>query len=176
MRDIRLVIPLRLRNFGVGRELGFLPGLLGLRGLDHRIPVRFRLGDLCVAFHLRNPRLAQRVEVALAVPNVLDREADDAQTHVRHIAGSDFLNFRGESVAILVNVFHRHRAQDRPQMAFQSLIGDVLNVLSRFAEELLRGGRDRDVVTLDLDLRHPIHSHGHAFAGIDILLLLHVNG
>ena len=171
-----MVIPLGLGDLGVGRKLRFLPRLDGLGRLDHGVAVRLGLGDLGVAFDLGDARLAQRVEVALAVPDVPDGEADDAQAHVRHVAGGHFLHFRGESVAVLVNVFHRHRAQDRAQMAFQRLHGDVLDVLRVFAQELLGGRRDGDVVTLDLDLRHAIHAHRHAFAGIDILLLLHVNG
>ena len=152
------------------------PACDGLGRLDHRVAVGLGLGDLRVAFDLGDARLAQRIEVALAVLDVADGEADDAQAHVRHVARRHFLHLLGEGVAVLVNVLHRHRAQDRAQMAFQRLHGDVLDVLGVLAQELLGGGGDGNVVALDLDLRHAVHAHGHAFAGIDVLLLLHVNG
>ena len=155
----------------VGRELGFLPRLRGLGGLDHRVAVGLGLGDLRVAFDLGDARLAQRVEVALAVADVADGEADDAQAHVRHVAGGHFLHLRGEGIAVLVDVLHRHRAEDRAQMAFQGLHGDVLDLLGALAQELLGGGGDGDVVALDLDLRHAIHAHRHAFAGVNLRLL-----
>ena len=61
-------------------------------------------------------------------------------------------------------------------MTFQGLHGDVFNRLGVLAEELLGGSRDRDIVALDLDLRDAINPHRHAFAGINILLLLHIDG
>ena len=56
-------------------------------------------------------------------------------------------------------------------MAFQGLHGDVFDLVGAFAEELLGGGGNGDVVAFDLDLRDAIHAHGHTLAGIDILLL-----
>ena len=156
-------------------ELGFLPGLGRLRGLDHRVAVGFGLGDLGVAFDLGDAGFAEGIEVALAVADVADGEADDAQAHVGHVAGGDFLHLRGEGVAVLVDVLDGHRAQDGAQMAFQGLHGDVLDFVGALAQELLGGGGDGDVVTLDLDLRHAIHAHRHAFAGVD-LGRLHIDG
>ncbi len=46
LRHVRLIIALRLGDLGVGGELGFLPGLRGLRRLDHRVAVGLGLGDL----------------------------------------------------------------------------------------------------------------------------------
>ena len=66
LRDVRLIIALRLGDLRVGGELRFLPGLRRLRGLDHRIAVGLGLGDDGVAFDLGDARFAERVEVALA--------------------------------------------------------------------------------------------------------------
>ena len=90
------------------------------------------------------------------------------QAHVRHVAGRDFLHLRGERVAVLVNLLDGHRAENRAQMAFQRLHGDVLDVLGALAEKLFGGGRDGNVVALDLDLRHAIHFHRHAFARVNL--------
>ncbi len=128
-----------------------------------------------VAFDLGDARFAQGVEVALAVANVADGEADDAQAHVGHVAGGHFLDFGGEGVAVLVNVLDRHRAENGAQMAFEGLRGDVLDFVDGLAQDLFGGGGDGDVVALDLDLRHAIDFDRHAFAGID-LGRLHVDG
>src|SRR6266446_7849273 len=61
-------------------------------------------------------------------------------------------------------------------MTFQGLHGDVLDGLGVLAQKLFRGRSDRNVITLDLDLRDAIDPHRHAFARIDILLLLYIDG
>ena len=170
-----LIIALRLGDLGVRGELGFLPGLGGLGRFDHRVAVGFGLGDRGVAFDLGDARFAQGVEVALAVADVADGEADDAQTHVRHVARGDFLDLRGEGVAVLVNILDGHRAENRAQMAFERLRRDVLDLIGGLAEELLGRGGDGDVVALDFDLRHAVHTHRHAFAGINLRRLLHID-
>ena len=175
MRDVGLIIALRLGDLGVGGELRFLPGLLRLRGTDLRIAVGLGLGDDGVAFDLGDARFAEGVEVALAVADVADGEADDAEAHVRHVAGGHFLDFLGEGVAVLVNFLDRHRAENRAQMAFERLRGDVADFVGALAQKLLRRRADGNIVALDLDLGHAVHLHRHAFAGID-LRRLHING
>jgi hypothetical protein len=157
-----LIIPLRLGNLGVGDELGFLPGLGGLRGPDHRVPAGFGLGDVGVAFDLGDARLAQGVQVALRVANIADGKADNAQAHVGHVAGGDFLDFGGEGVAVLVNILHGHRAQNGAQVAFQGLRGHALDFVNGLAQDLFGGGGDGDVVAFDFDLGHAVHLDRHA--------------
>ena len=130
-----MVIALRLGDLGVGQELRFLPGLSGLRGADHGVAVRLGLGDDGVAFDLGDARFAQGIQVALAVADVADGEADDAQAHVGHVAGGHFLDLRGEGVAVLVNFLHRHRAENGAQMAFQGLRGDAFDFINGLAQE-----------------------------------------
>ena len=174
--DVGLIIALGLGDLGVGDELGFLAGLGGLRGLDHGVAVGFGLGDDGVAFDLGDARLAQGVEVALAVANVADGEADNAQAHVGHVAGGDFLDFGGEGVAVLVNILDGHGAQNGAQMALQGLRGDVLDFVDGLAQELLGGGGDGDVVALDLDLRHAIHRAPARLCWYRHPARLHING
>src|SRR5205814_802497 len=81
--------------------------------------VGFGLRDLGIALDLGNARLAQRVEVALCIPDVADGEAHDAQAHVGHVARGHFLHFGGKGVAVLVNLLHSHRAEDGAQMALE---------------------------------------------------------
>ena len=170
-----MIIPLRLGDLGVGQEFGLLPGLGGLRGTDHGVPVRFGLGDVGVAFDLGDARFAQGVQVALRVANIADGKADNAHAHVGHVAGGDFLDFGGEGVAVLVNILHGHGAQNGAQMAFQSLRGDVLDFVNGLAQDLLGGGGDGNVVALDFDLGHAVHFDRHAFAGVN-LGRLHIDG
>ena len=92
--------------FQRGRRIacqGFLPGLGGLGRADHGVAVGFSLGDLCVAFDLGDARFTERFEVALPIADITDGEADDAQAHVGHVAGGDFLHLGGEGVAVLVD-------------------------------------------------------------------------
>ena len=103
-----------------------------------RIAVGLGLRDDGVAFDLRDARLAQRVEITLRVADVADGEADDGQTHVRHVAGGHFLHLRGERVAVLVNFLHRHRAENRAQMAFQRLRGDVFDFVHAPCSKIVR--------------------------------------
>ena len=104
----------------VGGEFGFLAGLGGLRGTNHRVAVGFGLGDDGVAFDLGDSRFAQSVEITLAVADVANGEADDTHAHVGHVTGGDFLDFRGKSVAVLVNVFNGHCAENGAQDALQA--------------------------------------------------------
>ena len=118
-------------------NLRLLPGLLRLRGTDLRIAVGLGLGDDGVAFDLGDARFAERVEIALAVADVADGEADDAQAHVRHVAGGHFLHFLGEGVAVLVNFLDGHRAENRAQMAFERLRGDVADFIGALCPEIV---------------------------------------
>ena len=94
-----------------------------------------------VAFNLGGARPAQRVEVALVVLDVADREADDRQAHVGQVGGGDFLNALGERFAVLIHLFHGHRAEDGAQMAFERLRGDASDFVGGLAQELFgRGG------------------------------------
>ena len=147
----------------------------GLRGADHRVPVRFRLRDDGVALDLGDARFAQRVQVALPVLNVANGETDDAQPHVGHVAGGDFLDFGGKLIAVLVNVLHGHRAENGAQVAFQGLGCDTLDFVNRLAQHLLGRRGNRDVVAFDFYLGHAVHLHRDAFAGIDFRRL-HING
>ena len=174
LRDVGLVIALRLGNFRVGDELRLLPRLIRLRGPNLRIAVGLGLGDDGVAFDLGDARFAEGVEVALGVADVADGETDDAEAHVGHVAGGHFLDLLGEGVAVLVNFLDRHRAENRAQMAFERLHGDVFDVVNAFAEKLFGSRGDGNVIALDLDLRHAVHLHRHAFARIN-LRRLHVN-
>ena len=175
LRDVRLIIALGFRDLAVGGELGFLAGLRRLRGFDHGVAIGFGLRDLSIAFDLGNARFAERVEVPLRVANVANGEADNAQAHVGHVAGGHFLHLRGKGVAVLVNLLHRHRAEDGAQMAFKRLRGDVADFVGVLAQELFSRGSDRDVVPFDFDLRHAVHLHRHAFAGVNFRGL-HVDG
>ena len=52
MGDVGLVVALGLGDLGIGGELGFLTGLLGLGGADLGIAVGLGLGDDGVALDL----------------------------------------------------------------------------------------------------------------------------
>src|SRR5262249_49361389 len=60
-----------------------------------------------------------------------------------------------------------HGAENGAQMAFEGLHGDVFDVVNGFAEKLLGGGGDGDVIALHFDLRDAVHAHGNTFAGVN---------
>ena len=170
-----MVVALRLRDLGVGEVFRLLPGLRGLGRLDHGIAVGLGLGDLGIPLYLGDPRLAERVEVALRVADVPDGETDDSQPHVGHVTGGNLLHLGGKGVAVLVDLLDGHGAENGAEMPLERLHRDVLDVVRALAEELLRGGRDRNVVAFDLDLRDAVNFHRHALARVD-LRRLHVDG
>ena len=89
--------------------------------------------------------------------------------------GGHLLDFRGEGIAVLVNFLHRHRAENRAQMTFQRLHGDVFDFVHALAQKLFGRRGDGNVVALDLHLRHAVHLHRHAFARVNFRRL-HING
>ena len=96
-----------------------IDGLLGGHGL----------GDRGRALDLGDPRLAERLEVAVLVADVADREGVDAEAHVREVAGRDLLDLLGELVAVLVDVLDRQRAEDGAQVALHGLERDLRDLL-----------------------------------------------
>ena len=72
LRLPRLLVAQRLRDGHVGLVPLGLPFLIGVRRLDHRVALRQRLADDGIALHLGRPLLAEGVEVALFVADLLD--------------------------------------------------------------------------------------------------------
>jgi hypothetical protein len=139
-----------------------------LGGTNHGIPVRLGLSDGRVPFDLGDAGFTERVQIALGVANVANGKTDDAQAHVGHVAGGDFLDFGRKGVAVLVNVLHGHGAKNGAQMAFQRLSGDAFDFVDALAQNLFRRGGNGNIVALDFDLRHAIDFDGHAFARINL--------
>ncbi len=174
-RDTHLVIALGFGDLCIGDKFGFLAGLLCLGGFDHRVAIGFSLGDDRIPLHLGDTGFSQRVEVALAVPDIADRETDDSKTHVGHVASRDFLDFRGKGVAILVNLLDGHCSENGAEMAFKGLHGDILDIVCAFAQKLFGCRGDGYIVTFDFDLGHAINLHGHTFTSVNFRSL-HIYG
>ena len=102
---------LRLSDGGLCLELCGFASLLGFRSLNGGVPVGVGLSDCGVSLDLCRSTDAQRLEVALFVLNVSNREADDLQAHVRHVGRGYFSDLIGESSPVLVDVFNAHCAQ-----------------------------------------------------------------
>ena len=125
-----LVLLLRFSDSGLSLILGGFPLLAGAGRRDGCIPRGLGLADFRVPLHLGGTLATQCVQVALVVADILDGEGDDTQSHVGHIAGGYILNPGGESIPVFVDLFHRHCAQDGPQVAFQCLQGHVANLVT----------------------------------------------
>ena len=172
--DIGLIITLRLGDFRVGLKLCFLSGLIRLRRTDLCVAVCFGLRDDGIAFHLRDARFTERIEITLPVADIADGKTHNTEAHVRHVAGGNFLHLGRERIAVLINFFHGHRPENRAQVTFQRLHGDALDIFRALAQELFRCRGDGNVIALDLDLRHAVHANRHAFACVNFRRL-HIN-
>ena len=155
-------IPGRQRDLRVGLELRLLAFLQGLRRFDLRVAVSFSFADGCVALDLRGPALAERVEVALLVADLLDRQNVNADAHLLEIGRGLGRQFLREALAIAVDLFHRERAEDRPQVAFERLEDDLLDDVMCHAQEALGGRLERAVVAADLHVGDGLDRDGNA--------------
>ena len=124
LRDVGLVIALRLGDFRVGQELRLLAGLIRLRGADDGIAISFGLRDDGVAFDLGDARFAQGVEIALRVADVADGEADDAAgpccpCRRRPLPGPSGRTHRGSGKFPPPSSCRESRANDLPASAWR---------------------------------------------------------
>jgi hypothetical protein len=143
---LRLLVAQRLRD----GHVGFVPlgpaFLVGHRRLDHRVARGQRFADSGVAFHFCGALLAERVEVALLVADLLDGEDVDVDAHLPQIDGSFVGHFLREGLAVGVDLFDGEGAENRAQVAFQRLEDDALDLVRRHAEEALRRATQRHVI------------------------------
>ena len=91
--------------------------------------VRQRLADDGVTFDLRGALLAERVEVALLVADLLDRQDVDVDAHLLQIDGRLVGHLLCEGLPVRVDLFDRQRAEDRAQVAFERLEDHALDLL-----------------------------------------------
>src|SRR6266508_2273887 len=110
------------------------------RGFDLGIAFCFGLADLSVAFDFRRAPLAERVQIAFFVANLLNRQSVKANAHLLQVNRGFTRQLLREALAVVVNLFDRQRAEDGAQVAFQSLKDQALKLVVRHAQESLRGG------------------------------------
>ena len=150
------------RDVGVGLELRLLPLLHRLRGLDLRVAVRFGLADGRVALDFGGAALAERVQVAFFVADLLDRQHVDADPHLLEVLRRLARQLLREALAIAVDLLHGQRAEDRSQVPFERLEDHLLHLVVRHAEKPLGRRLQRRVVAADLDVGDRLDRHGHA--------------
>ena len=165
----RFLVAQRLRDGDVGLVALGLAFLVGHRRLDHRVALRLRLADDGVALDLGRALLAERVEVALLVADLLDGQDVDVDAHLLQIDGGFVGHLLREGLAVGVDLFDRERAEDRAQVAFERLEDDALDLLGGHAEEPLRRAAQRHVVAGDLDVGDRLDRDRHAFLRVGAL-------
>ncbi len=115
--------------------------LVGVGRLDHRVALGERFADDRVALDLGGALLAERVEVALLVADLLDGQDVDVDAHLLEIDGRLVGHLLREGLAVGVDLLDGQRAEDRPQVPFERLEDDALDLFGRHAEEALGGAR-----------------------------------
>ena len=116
-----------------------------------------------VAFDLRGPPLAEGVEVALLVADLLDRQDVNADAHLLEVQRRLRRQFLREALAIAVDLFDRQGTENRSQVAFERLEDDLLHDFVRHPEEALRSGLQRAVVAANLDVGDGLDRDRYAF-------------
>jgi hypothetical protein len=145
------------------------PSWIGVRRLDHRVALGQRLADHRVALDLGGSLLAEGVEVAFLVADLLDRQDVDVDAHLLEIDGGFVRHLLSEGLAVGVDLFDGQRSEDRSEVAFERLEDHALDLLDGHAEESLGGGAQRHVVAGDLDVGDGIDRDRHAFLGVRTL-------
>ncbi len=107
-----------------------LPFLVGHRRLDRRVALRLRLADDGVALDLGRALLAERVEVAHLVADLLDRQDVDVDAHLLQIDGRLVGHLLGERLPVGVDLLDGERAEDRAQVAFERLEDHALDLVA----------------------------------------------
>jgi len=113
-------------------------------------------------------------DVLTLVPHFLDGEADDLQPHLAHVCRAGGAHAVTHHFRFLDDLLDGELPDDSPEMAFHHQANQAFP-LSRFlAQELFRGGQDRFLVGLHLDLRHRFDRNGDALFRVKVLLRRHV--
>ena len=129
LRALHFELALCVGLFRQRCRLGFDALLIGLRfrdrrlalrlcALDRGVALRFGSGDIRVAFDARDVRAAHVADVFILVLHFFDREGDDLQTHLRHVAGARGTHAIGDHLRLLHDLFDCELADDSAQVTF----------------------------------------------------------
>ena len=146
----RLLVPQRLRDRDVRLVALGLAFLIGHGRLDHRVARRQGLADDGVALDLGGALLAQRVEVALLVADLLDRQDVDVDAHLLQVERGLVGHLLRERLTVRIDLFDGQRPENRAQVTLERLEDHALDLLGRHAEEALGRAAQRHVVAGDL--------------------------
>ena len=163
-----LVLPLGLGDQGLGLKAGHLGFLAGLGGLDDRFLLGLGLGDGRVALGGGDLGLAQGIDVALRVADVLEGEGEHDQAHPAKSAWTAATTRLRELLAAAVDLLDRHAADDLADFAFEDVDGHVADAVAADPQELLGGEVDGLVGRADLDLGRGLGHDRNAAAGQDL--------
>ena len=166
LRLLHLKVALRRRNVGIRVELGFLSFLHGLGRPDLGVPRRLGFANRPVTLHLRRALLAQRVEVAFLIADLLHGEHVHADAHALQVLGGFRRQLLGETLAVAIDFLDGQRAQDGSKVTLQGLKDDFLDLVGRHAEETLGRGAQGDIVTLDFDVGDRFDEDRNALQGV----------
>jgi len=153
-------------DLGIGHRLGDSSLLHRLSTTDTGIAFGFCFADLRIAFDFRSATLAECIEVALRVTDLLDGEDIDLDAHSREIGGGLGSKPLGEGLSVGVDLFDRQGAENGTEMAFECLEDDAANLVLRHPEEALDRVHEHDIVGADLHVGHGVDRDWHTFFGV----------
>jgi hypothetical protein len=113
---------------------------------------------------LRGARLAERLDVARRVDDLLDLQRVDDEPELLHLVHRRLARLLGQLVAVGDQVLDREAADDRAQVPVEDLADEVVHlrggpVLGRLVvQEARRGVGDRRLVVADLEDRDAAHA------------------
>ena len=139
-----------------------------MRGLDDRFLLGLGLGDGRVALGGGDLGLAQGIDVALGVADVLEGEGQHGQAHLGEVPLDGLDDAAGELLAAAVDLLDRHAADDLADLAFEDVDGHVADAVAADAQELLGGPVDGLVGRIDLDLGRGLGHDRDAAVGQDL--------
>jgi hypothetical protein len=103
---------------------------------------------------LRGARLAERLDVARRVDDLLDLQRVDDEPELLHLVHRRLARLLGQLVAVGDQVLDREAADDRAQVPVEDLADEVVHLALLGFEEARGGVRDRAFVVADLEDRH----------------------
>ena len=131
------------------------------RAREHaRVALGLRRADAGLALHLRRALLAEGIDVAVGVVDLLDGEHVDAEADLAQVFGRLSQDLLVELRPVAHDLLDGEPADDGAQVPLEVLVGDSLDfLLGEHAEEALAGGHERGLVAQDFDVAHTLHVH-----------------
>ena len=168
-RPLELERLLGVGDLGVDGEALLLLELARALLLQRGVPIGTGGGDPGVLQGLLDLGLAERVQIALVVLDLLEYERLELEAHALEVGVGLLADALLEPLLVAVQLLDGEGADDAAQVTGHGLLDGALDLLRRDAQEALRGTPHVVDVAGDLDLRHGLHVDGDALHRVDVL-------